>query len=270
MGAWGLQTLLDDADFVRDLAAAAHPGKKPAVGGVSLGSIAGIALLDAHPHDYAGAFLLEGTLYQDDPGDRALAGAFCQQFDALLGMGVYYDGQGLPGLKLLATLATVDPHGPSPVPGVPAGFSNHQVLVATMNDPGIGPLTPRPGYSFMVGDPVEDVFFFADDTMARDNLLAFSDYTSIRMMRDIDCGLSGERTFTSNLGAFRGPVFVNGGGHGFGPAMLDTLALMTRAEITVNFEPEYGHMDQYFAVNHRELTEDPIEAWLREEVFVER
>src|SRR5262249_3288656 len=151
-----LQTLLDDAGFVRAQIAAIHPSERPAVGGVSLGSIAGIAMINAHPDDYAGAILLEGAIYDANPADRAIAQGFCGLFDSLLALGVYYDGHQLPGLKLLASLATIDPQGPSPVPGFPAGFTNHQVFVGAMSAPGIGPLTPRPGYYFLAGDAVQD------------------------------------------------------------------------------------------------------------------
>jgi len=270
MGSWGMQTLLDDAGFVRQQIVAIHPGERPAVGGVSLGSIAGVALVDAHPDDYAGAILLEGALYDEDPESRAIAQSFCGLFDSLLSVGVYYDGQQLPGMRMLAQLATIDPEGPSPVPGFPAGFTNHQVFVGAMSAPGVSPLTPRPGYFFLSGDAAQDVFTYANDAFARANMSTFSDYASLRMIRDVDCGLAGERTFTSNLASFRGPVFMNGGGHGFGPAMLDTVALMTSAQVTVNYVEQFGHMDHIFAFDHRSLTEEPLVAWLRDEVFVGR
>jgi pimeloyl-ACP methyl ester carboxylesterase len=267
MGSWGMATLLDDAGFVRAQIEAAHPGEKPAVGGVSLGSMAGIALIDAHPEDYAGAIFMEGAIYDADPADQAIAQGFCGLFDSLLSVGVYYDGQQLPGLKLLAQLATVDPRGPSPVPGFPAGFTNHQVFVGAMSAPGVGPLTPRPGYYFLAGDAQQDRFFYADDALARANVLAFVDYTALRMIRDVDCGLAGETTFTSRLADYHGPVFVNAGGHGFGPALLDTVERMTNARLTVNYVEAYGHMDHFFAADQRHVLEEPLLAWLRDEVF---
>jgi pimeloyl-ACP methyl ester carboxylesterase len=269
MGAWGMQTLLDDASFVRAQIGAVHPGQKPVVGGISLGSMAGIAMIDTHPDDYAGALLLEGAIYDVDPADRAIAAQFCAQFEGALAAGVYYEGQALTGLKLIAGLATDDPQGLSPIPGLPPGFTNHQAFVAAMSNPGIGPITPRPGYAMLAGDPFQDRFFFANDALARANIARFSDYMSIRMVRDIDCSLAGDTTWTAALSHFHGPVFVNAGGHGFGPALLDTVALMKNARPTINFVEPFGHMDHYFAFDHRQLTEKPILLWLHDEVFGE-
>lgn len=266
MAGWGLQTLLDDASWVRTRILAAHPGEDPVVGGVSLGSIASIALLDQHPHHYAGAILLEGTPYDEDPAVRAVTQVFCDTFTGALAAGVYYDDQQLPGMRMLAHLATVDPAGPSPVPPF-AGLSNHRAFVASMSAPGIGPITPRPGYAMLRGDPAEDAFFYGDDALARANMSSFVDYMALATVRDVDCSLAGDRTFTSHLERFHGPVFVNAGGHGFGPGMLDTLTLMSHAEPTVNYVEEYGHMDHFLNVDHRLVNEQPILDWLRHEVF---
>src|SRR5262249_25120361 len=149
----------EDASFVRDRIEDSHPGRRPAVGGVSLGGIAAVALINAHPHDYAGALLLEGTLYDADPGEQAIAQSFCSLFEGQHASGVYYDGQQLGGLKLIAGLATASPQGLSPLPGFAPGFTNHQAFVAVMSTPGIGPIPPRPNYFFLEGDPVQDRFF---------------------------------------------------------------------------------------------------------------
>lgn len=267
MEGWGLQSLLDDAGFVRAWITAVHPGENPAVGGVSLGSMAATALIDAHPGDYAGAFLLDGALYDANPAHQAIAAGFCATFEDALAQGVYYDAQVLPGIRLLAGLATTDPHAPSPIPGFPSGYTNHQVFVAAMSEPGIGPLTPRPGYAILAGDAAADEFTHADDALVRANVATFLDYAPTRMIRDIDCALAGETTFTGNLASYTGPVLVNGGGLGFGPAMLDTAALMTGADLTIHFKEHHGHMDQFFAHNHRKLTEKAILKWLEKDVF---
>ena len=62
MADWGLQTILDDVAFIRQQIEVVHPGKKPVVGGLSLGSIASVATINAHPDDYLGAILIEGTI----------------------------------------------------------------------------------------------------------------------------------------------------------------------------------------------------------------
>lgn len=267
MESWGLDTFLQDVAFVRAMIGAAHPGKKPVVGGVSLGSIAGTAVIDARPDDYAGALLIEGALYDTDPGTRAITQGFCDAFDGALSQGVYYDATALAGIKLVGSLASADPAGPSPIPGMPPGFTNHQAFVAVMTAPGVGPITPRPDYNFLKGNPFADTFDFANDQLALANIATFVHYTSIRMMRDIDCSLAGDRKYSNNLSAFHGPVFMAGGGHGFGPGMLDTALLLTNANVSVHYEAEYGHMDHFFNAEHRDVLEEPILEWLDEQVF---
>ncbi len=267
MADWGMQTLIDDAGYVRKQIEALHPWDKPVIGGISLGSMAAVAMLDADPDRYAGAILQEGTLYDADPANREITAGFCAQFDEMLASGVYFDDQQLGGLRLIANLATSDPDGASPLPGFPPGCTNHQAFVAAMSAPPVGPITPHPGYYFLDGNIQQNLFLYADDALARANIAAFDDYLSLRIVRDVDCGLSGDTTFTSKLDKVRVPLFVNAGGHGFGPAMLDTLALMPKADAEVHFVEPFGHMDAFFAKDHRALTEKPIFDWLQREVF---
>jgi hypothetical protein len=266
MADWGIQSLIDDATFVREQIEDSHPGRKPAVGGVSLGSILAVALINAYPHDYAGALLQEGTVYNADPSERAIAQSFCSLFEGEIAGGIYYDGQQLGGLKAIAGLATAAPQAPSPIPSF-AGLTNHQAFVAAMSTPGIGPIPPRPNYYFLEGDATQDRFFNADDALARANIAGFVDYLALRTVRDLDCGMAGESTFWSNLGKYHGAVFVNAGGHGFGRTMLDTVSLMPKAHATVNFVADFGHMDHFFATDHVALTEEPILEWLETDVF---
>src|SRR5919205_947761 len=155
MATWGMQTILNDVAFIRQQIEAAHPGEKPVVGGLSLGSIASIAVIDAAPQDYAGAILIEGSLYTENPEERAVNAGFCAFFDDQLAGGVYYDGQNTPGFKLLSQLAEVAPNAPSPVPGF-EGLTNHRAWVAVMSAPPVGPTTPRPGYFFLAGSVAND------------------------------------------------------------------------------------------------------------------
>jgi len=263
MADWGLQTIVDDVAFIRQQIGLAHPGRKPVVGGLSLGSIVSVAVINAAPDDYAGALLIEGTLYDADPQVRAINQNFCNQFDALLAQGVFFDGQQLPGIKIVAQLATVAPNDPSPLPGFPPGFTNHQVFVATMSTPQISPISPRPDYFLAAGDAQQDRFFFINDSLIRANIAQFVDYIAIRTVRDVNCGLAGDRAFTNNLQNFNGGVFVVAGGHGFGSGMLDTADLMTSAQVTINFVEPFGHIDHYFATSHRRSLEKPILAWLK-------
>jgi pimeloyl-ACP methyl ester carboxylesterase len=66
MADWGLQTIVDDVEFIRQQIAGEYPGLKIVIGGLSMGSVATAATLNAHPNDYAGAIMIEGTIYDTD------------------------------------------------------------------------------------------------------------------------------------------------------------------------------------------------------------
>jgi pimeloyl-ACP methyl ester carboxylesterase len=262
---WGLQSIVDDVAFIRQQIEAVHPGKKPFVGGLSLGSIASIATINAHPSDYAGAILIEGTLYDENTDVRNINTNFCAAFDDLLAHGVVYDGQAIQGFKLISHLADVDPSGPTPLPGFPAGFTNHRAFVAAMSAPPLSPTTPRPGYQFLAGSVAEDRFFFVNEPLIHSSIAVFVDYVANRTIRDVSCGLAGERTFSNNLHNFTGPAIVFAGGTGFGTGMIDTANLMTSADVTINFRPKYGHVDYVFSNNHLHEVEHAVLRWLGDE-----
>lgn len=262
MADWGMQTIVDDVAFIRQQIEAVHPGEQPFVGGLSLGSIAAVATINAHPGDYAGAVLIEGTLYDENTDVRNINTNFCAGFDDLLAHGVVYDAQGIQGFKLISHLADVDPAGPTPLPGFPPGFTNHRAFVAAMSAPPLAPTTPRPGYQFLAGSVAEDRFFFVNEPLIHASISEFVDYVANRTIRDVNCGLAGERTFSNNLHSFTGSVIVFAGGTGFGTGMIDTANLMTSADVTINFRPEYGHVDYVFSTNHLHEVEHPVLQWL--------
>ena len=262
MAEWGLQTVVDDATFIRQQIQANYPDLRIVVGGLSMGSISSLALLNAHPNDYAGAILIEGTLHDTDATVRAINANFCATFEGLLAAGVYYDGQSGPGVKLLNQLAQVAPNVPTVFPGFPPGITNHQAFVLALSAPPVSPLSPRPGYYQLAGDFLEDRFFYANESLVHANVAGFVDYTTTRSLRDLNCGLAGETTFTNNLGSFTGPVIMFAGGHGFGSAMTDTAQLMSSATITMNSRADYGHVDYMFSTNHLQELEHPIFNWL--------
>ena len=265
MEGWGLQTIVEDVAFIRQQIELAHPGRKPVVGGLSLGSIASLATINAHPDDYAGAILIDGTIYDEDPAVRAVNANFCAAFDDLLANGVFYDGQGGPGFKLLSQLAEVDPNGLTPLPGFPPGFTNHRAFVAALSATPLSPISPRPGFYNLAGSVEEDRFFYANEPLVHANIDRFVDYTTTRIVRDLTGGLAGNRTFTGNLQSFTGPVIMFAAGHGFGTGMTDTAQLMTSANVTLNFNEVYGHVDYMFSTNHLHELEHPILKWLNKE-----
>ena len=96
------------------------------------------------------------------------------------------------------------------------------------------------------------------------NIATFVDYTTTRSLRDLNCGLAGETTFTNNLGSFSGPVLMFAAAHGFGSAMFDTAQLMNSANVTINSNENYGHVDYMFSTNHMQELEQPILKWLKD------
>src|SRR5688500_4967354 len=266
MSDWGLQTMVDDVEFIRQQIAAEYPGLKIVVGGLSMGSVAAQATLNAHPNDDAGAILIEATIYDTKANVRAINQTFYNTFNAMLAGGVYYDGQSGPGIKLLNQLAQVAPNAPSMVPGFPPGLTNHQVFVLALSAPPVSPLSPRPGYFNLAGSFIEDRFFFANESLLHANIAGFNDYTTIKSLSDLNCGLAGDTTFTNNLDDFAGPVIMFVAGHGFGTAMFDTAQLMTSADVTINFKEQYGHVDYNFSTKHLQQLEHPILNWLIQEV----
>ena len=130
----------------------------------------------------------------------------------------------------------------------------------------LGPTTPRPGYFFLAGSVAADSLTYADEPLVHANIATFVDYVATRTIRDVSCSLAGDRTYTSNLQSFDGPVIMFAGGHGFGPEMLETAGLMTNAKITTNYNADYGHVDHVFSTRHTQEVEHPVLAWLLHDV----
>lgn len=263
---WGMQTMVDDVEHIRQQIVSEYPGLKIVIGGHSNGSIGAQASINARPNDYAGAILIDGTIHDTDANVRAINQDFCNMFNAMLAGGVYYDGQSGPGIKLMSQLAQVAPNAPSPIPGFPPGLTNHQVFVLALSAPPLSPLTPRPGYFQFAGNFVEDKFTFANESLIHASINAFNDYVTIKSIADLSCGLAGDTTFTNNLDDFSGPVIMFVAGHGFGSAMFDTAQLMTSADVTINFKEQYGHVDYPLSTKHLQQLEHPILTWLTQEV----
>ena len=267
MADWGLQTILNDVAFIRQQIVTQYPELKIVIGGLSMGSVASLATLNAHPGDYAGAILIEGTIHDPDPAVRAINANFCSNFEGLLAAGIYYDGQSGPAVKALNELAQIAPNAPVAFPGFPPGLTNHQAFVLALSAPPVSPLAPRPGYFNLAGNVAEDRFLFANEPRLHANIATFLDYTPLRSLRDLNCGLAGETTFTNNLAGFDGPVIMFAGGHGFGSAMFSTAQQMTAANVTINFKQDYGHVDYIFSNKHLHELEHPILNWLLQEPF---
>ncbi|HEY8022564.1 MAG TPA: hypothetical protein VIH93_15770 [Thermoanaerobaculia bacterium] len=261
MAGWGLQAVVEDAAFLRGWIGRRR--EPVLVGGYSLGAFSTIATIDAHPHDWDGALILEGSLYTADPAVVALNAPFCAALEAQLAAGQIFDDTTLPGIRGLVALAANDPHGPTPLPGFPPGTTNHQVMVFFLSLPQPGPLWPTSTFIRCAGSVPEDRFFYATDARVIAHSSLFNDYYDNRSIRDLSCSLAGERTFTSHLAAFRQPVYFLGGGLGFLALEDDLATLLGSTDVTRNFNPLFGHADHWFSADHRQILEGDILRWLQ-------
>ncbi|HEX2253484.1 MAG TPA: hypothetical protein VHQ65_09475 [Thermoanaerobaculia bacterium] len=262
MATWGIAATTADVLWIRERMGEVLPGIAPVLGGYSMGAISTIGIVDAAPSGWAGAMILDGGLYSDDPAIRALNAGYCAGAEAALAAGQVYDGVSLPTVRLIARLAAAAPDELTPLPGFPPGFTNHQVLVFLLAVPQPGPLWPTPEFRRCDGSVEEDEFFYCSDDRVIAHSLAFFDYTDNRSLADVACSIAGDRTHTDDLDAFTAPVLLLGGGLGFGPLDDDLEHLFTSAPVTRVYLPAYGHSDLWFAPHHRAVLESEILRWL--------
>jgi pimeloyl-ACP methyl ester carboxylesterase len=263
MAHWGIQAVVDDADFLRQFMAQGRDEEIPVVvGGYSLGGMTTIATMNAHPGDYAGAMVLEGALYAADPAVVALNAGFCSGLEAQLAAGQIFDDTTLPGIRGIVGLAKTNPNGPTPLPGFPPGTTNHQVMVFLLAVPQVGPLWPTHDFIRCAGSVPEDRFFFSTDARVIAHSLLFNDYVDNVSIRDVSCSLAGERTFTGNLAAWKAPVYLLAGGRAFLAQQNDLATILGSTDVTRNFIVPFGHADHWFSADHREILEEDILRWL--------
>lgn len=260
MADWGIAQLAADAEYVRQRIAAEGSGRLPIIGGVSLGGMIGLASIDAHPEAYAGLIAIDSALFATDPTVIALAGGGCQALSGAIASGQYYDAQQIQALKLFNTLAATAPDAPSPL--FPPGVTNQQAWITVLGTPSPGPTSPTPSFIFDTGDPLAGTLTYAEPGYLHRDFDGFVDYLTFAEVRDVDCGLAGDRTFTGDLGAFTGAAFMVSNGRGFGATVDDTAALLEHAAVTILHHPDFGHQDAYFTAGHRETLELPLLRWL--------
>lgn len=246
------------------------PGKRLVIGGLSLGAISALAVVNQHPTTYAGLLAWEGSLVTDDPAVRAHNLPFCNQFTAIVGAGVAVDDQTLPFVKLVTQLAQAAPDAPFviPVPGLPPGLTNHQAFVlilATLNP--IAP-SPRSGFILAAGDVAGDQLFFSEEARLFANITVFDDVTSNRVGRDLYCSLAGvETAYGSNLASFKAPALIIKAGQGFGSIMDELAGKLGSTSIVFHSASQFGHVDHLGSAGHWSILEGRVAQWLLDHVF---
>jgi pimeloyl-ACP methyl ester carboxylesterase len=242
---WGFNAYLSDIDYVRRRAAR-EQHEKPAIGGLSLGGMLGVAAVNANPAGYSGLLLWDAILYSADPTIIGLNNAVCAQVNDAITAGIYFE-EALP--KLLKQLAQMGEAGAVQF------FGNPQ--------PALG----APNFIQLVADEAHTQFQFASFPRVFDFVMAFNNVEALTVIRDAQCSFAGDRTFTANLRKFRAPVFAIQQGQGFGPYMRDTIDLMRSRRIRLQDDPAFGHLDAYLVSDHATYVEGPILDWLATDVF---
>ncbi|MEM8934552.1 MAG: hypothetical protein AAGE94_25385, partial [Acidobacteriota bacterium] len=240
------------------------PGLPVFVGGLSLGGMATLAVLDDAPEDYAGAFVWEGTLYSADPAVRGLNQAYCAGLEAQLAGGSVFEGFGNNLFKKIAKLAQLQPDGLTPIPLFPSFLTNRQVLASFLITPAPGPASmPVPGYVFTAGDQSTGELFHANDARLFENVARFDDYAPLATVRDVSCSLAGVETrYIDELAQWDGPMLAIGGSLGFGPYLHEAIGLTGSTDVTIRIESGFGHVDHLLAADHRRFVERPIFRWI--------
>jgi len=261
---WGVATAVEDAAFVAKLAKGSGScGRRPVIGGLSGGSSTALAAVNRYPEKFDGLFLWEGTLFTPDPAIRARNAAFCAADQATFAQGTYFDGS-VAVFQLLFHLATVAPNDPSPIPIFPPGTTNLQAILFALTLPNpSNPLNFTETFVRLVGDPFAATLTYSDI----DRVLAWGGlvgtYAPIAFIRDSHCAMAGvDSSFTNRLHKFKGSALVFAEGLGFGQMMVDTAALLTQADVTIDVNPTFGESDRYSHVDWQGEALEPLVAWL--------
>lgn len=263
-GTWGMDTYIDDTIYIRDALETTLPGRTVVMGGVSLGAMVPVAVVNEDPYRYDGLFLLDGFLYSADPVIINHNAPYCGMLDAMVGMGLYYDGTLGQISTLIMTLAQTDPDGPSPI--MP-GLTNRQALIAffdTLPPFPDAPVSCHPDAHICVGDVMAGEFYYADEEKLFYGIETFMPYIPFVITRDFLCAMAAHPLYdyTYNLSAYEGAIYAAGGTEGMGGHMADELALFVNADITEAFEIGYGHMDPYFSKTRFCDLTLPLLSWL--------
>lgn len=267
---WDLQTTVDDVTFIRQQISANCPDAEVAIGGLSLGAMTAIAVVNQHPNEYAGLLAWEGSLVTNDPAVQAHNQPFCELFTGLIAAGIPVDDQSLPFVKLLAQLAQTAPGDPFvlPIPGFPPGLTNHQALILILSTPNPIAPSPRGGFITASGDVALDKLCFSDEARLLANIAVFDDVTSNAVSRDFYCSLAGVETdYSSNLSSFTAPTLIIKAGQGFGSIMDELPAVLGSTSIEFLANNDFAHVDHFGSPDHWLGLELPILLWLTTEVF---
>ncbi|HYP07763.1 MAG TPA: hypothetical protein VER03_16140 [Bryobacteraceae bacterium] len=266
---WSMQTIVDDVGYIRSRIAATTPGESVVVGGLSLGALSALAVVNQSPGAYNGLLAWEGSLVTDDAAIRAHNLPYCSQFSNLVAAGIAVDDQSLPFVKTVAELARTAPNAPFaiPVPGFPPGLTNRQAFVLILSTPNPVAPSPRPGFITAVGNVGTGSLQYSSSARLTANIALFNDVTSNRVGRDFYCSLAGvETAYSNNLKAFTAPVMIVKAGQGFGSIMDELPGKLGSTSVRSIGVEAYAHVDHLGSPLHWFALELPILHWLEQAV----
>jgi pimeloyl-ACP methyl ester carboxylesterase len=241
---WDLATYVQDVEYIRTQVA---DHDKPVIGGLSLGGMVGVAAVNANPSGYSGLLLWEALLYSANPAVTTLSTQNCANLRSTTASGVYWE-ENLPlTLKQFAQTgeaATISFFGvPQPA------------------------ISGTPDWIQLAADSTRTHYAFARFPRVFDFIMAFNSVESLPLIRDFQCSLAGDRTYTSNLRNFHAPILAIEGGQGFGNYMQDTIDLTRSTRVRVQADQVFGHLDAYLNSDYEKYTEARILDWLKTDVF---
>jgi pimeloyl-ACP methyl ester carboxylesterase len=214
-----------------------------------------------------------------DPAHEEQRAAACVRYAGgmqQLQAGVYNSPLGV-GVRAFGLLATTDPSGASPMPGM-TGLNNRQaaLLVGTATHLLSAPYPPVPSYHFEAGtfdaSGLPTGLQFTSEAYLYDFYQSASPFQSSTEQVETDGVMCGDSLpYDDNLAAIDVPVYYVGAGGGFGEFGLDTLGRLGSTDVSTNvvrlYAPEgrpvdFGHSDLFLADNARELVWKPLYDWL--------
>jgi pimeloyl-ACP methyl ester carboxylesterase len=243
---WNFNAYLSEIEYIREQVARHYDGEKPAIGGLSLGGMLGVAAVNARPSGYSGLLLWDAILYSADRVIVDLNSASCAALTGAIAAGIYYE-EGLANVVKELTRT-----------GEAAAvqfFGTAQPALGT------------PTLIQIVADATHSRFEFAFFPRVVEFVSALNNVEALAILRDAQCSFAGDRTFTANLRRFTAPILAIKEHQGFGAYMQDTIDLMGSKKVRVQDDFSFGHLDAYLVREHFAFVEAPILDWLGTDVF---
>jgi pimeloyl-ACP methyl ester carboxylesterase len=258
--------VLEDIDFVLRKMESEHPGEKPIIGGLSLGSMLTIAALNKWPDRFSGAIIWEGILYSSDRAVREANTKFCADSKKRLAKGELFNAQELGGFKFLSEVTQSDPKKGAPwafLLGL-SPFSNYKEVffaLGTMKN-GDPPIFGRK-YTYFTRDPGSKTKAqYVSEWKLHAIIDQFAYLEPLAINRDWSCALAGDRKFTSNLARFKQPTLVIAAENGMGWYMMSNVKQLGSKQVRWEFRKKEAHADLVLKDGDRAVAADLILNWL--------